>query len=103
MSVVEKTVLTEVEDVAVQLVERFRSLREENVKLKQQVTESPGRGAALLESSDCQLAKQDLEVLERDFGGKCDQVKLLERDRKKTLSSVERMLSSLATLEKVQG
>jgi cell division protein FtsB len=87
MSVVEKTVLTEVEDVAVQLVERFRSLREENVKLKQQVTE----------------LQQDLEVLERDFGGKCDQVKLLERDRKKTLSSVERMLSSLATLEKVQG
>ena len=87
MSVVAKTVLTEVEDVAVQLVERFRSLREENVKLKQQVTE----------------LEQDLEVLERDFGGKCDQVKLLERDRKKTLSSVERMLSSLATLEKVQG
>ena len=87
MSYVEKTVLTEVEDVAVQLVERFRSLREENVKLKQQVTE----------------LQQDLEVLERDFGGKCDQVKLLERDRKKTLSSVERMLSSLATLEKVQG
>ena len=87
MSVVAKTVLTEVEDVAVQLVERFRSLREENVKLKQQVTE----------------LQQDLEVLERDFGGKCDQVKLLERDRKKTLSSVERMLSSLATLEKVQG
>ena len=86
MSVVEKTVLTEVEDVAVQLVERFRSLREENVKLKQQVTE----------------LQQDLEVLERDFGGKCDQVKLLERDRKKTLSSVERMLNSLATLEKGQ-
>ena len=87
MSVVAKTVLTEVEDVAVQLVERFRSLREENVKLKQQVTE----------------LQQDLEMLERDFGGKCDQVKLLERDRKKTLFSVERMLSSLATLEKVQG
>jgi cell division protein FtsB len=87
MSVVEKTVLTEVEDVAVQLVERFRSLREENVKLKQQVTE----------------LQQDLEVLERDFRGKCDQVKLLERDRRKTLSSVERMLNSLATLEKDQG
>jgi cell division protein FtsB len=86
MSVVEKTVLTEVEDVAVQLVERFRSLREENVKLKQQVTE----------------LQQDLEVLERDFRGKCDQVKLLERDRRKTLSSVERMLNSLTVLEKDQ-
>ena len=87
MSVVAKTVLTEVEEVAVQLVERFRSLRDENVKLKQQVTE----------------LQQDLEVLERDFGGKCDQVKLLEQDRKKTLSSVERMLNSLATLEKGQA
>ena len=86
MSVIAKTVLTEVEEVAVQLVERFRSLREENVKLKQQVTE----------------LQQDLEVLERDFRGKCDQVKLLEKDRKKTLSSVERMLNSLATLEKGQ-
>ena len=84
MSVVAKTVLTEVEEVAVQLVERFRSLREESVKLRQQVTE----------------LQQDLEVLERDFRGKCDQVKLLEKDRKKTLSSVERMLNSLATLEK---
>ena len=83
MSVVAKTVLTEVEEVAVQLVERFRSLRTENLKLKQQVTE----------------LEQDLEVLEGDFRGKCDQVKLLERDRKKTLSSVERMLSSLAALE----
>ncbi len=86
MSVVAKTVLTEVEEVAVQLVERFRSLREESVKLRQQVTE----------------LQQDLEVLERDFRGKCDQVKLLEKDRKKTLSSVERMLNSLATLEKGQ-
>lgn len=86
MSVVAKTVLTEVEDVAVQLVERFRSLREENVKLKQQVTE----------------LEQDLEVLERDFRGKCDQVKLLAKDRKKTLSSVERMLNSLTALEKDQ-
>jgi cell division protein FtsB len=87
MSVVAKTVLSEVEEVAVQLVERFRSLREENLKLKQQVSE----------------LRQDLEVLERDFGGKCDQVKLLEKDRRKTLSSVERMLSSLASLEKAQG
>ncbi len=86
MSVVAKTVLTEVEEVAVQLVERFRSLREESVKLRQQVTE----------------LQQDLEVLERDFRGKCDQVKLLEKNRKKTLSSVERMLNSLATLEKGQ-
>ena len=86
MSVVAKTVLTEVEEVAVQLVERFRSLREESVKLRQQVTE----------------LQQDLEVLERDFREKCDQVKLLEKDRKKTLSSVERMLNSLATLEKGQ-
>ena len=86
MSVVAKTVLTEVEEVAVQLVERFRSLREESVKLRQQVTE----------------LQQDLEVLERDFRGKCNQVKLLEKDRKKTLSSVERMLNSLATLEKGQ-
>ena len=86
MSVVAKTVLTEVEEVAVQLVERFRSLREESVKLRQQVTE----------------LQQDLEVVERDFRGKCDQVKLLEKDRKKTLSSVERMLNSLATLEKGQ-
>ena len=84
MSVVVKTVLTEVEEVTVQLVERFRSLREESVKLRQQVTE----------------LQQDLEVLERDFRGKCDQVKLLEKNRKKTLSSVERMLNSLATLEK---
>ncbi len=86
MSVVAKTVLTEVEEVTVQLVERFRSLREESVKLRQQVTE----------------LQQDLEVLERDFRGKCDQVKLLEKNRKKTLSSVERMLNSLATLEKGQ-
>ena len=86
MSVVVKTVLTEVEEVTVQLVERFRSLREESVKLRQQVTE----------------LQQDLEVLERDFRGKCDQVKLLEKNRKKTLSSVERMLNSLATLEKGQ-
>ena len=86
MSVVAKTVLTEVEEVAVQLVERFRSLREESVKLRQQVTE----------------LEQDLEVLERDFREKCDQVKLLEKNRKKTLSSVERMLNSLATLEKGQ-
>ena len=86
MSVVAKTVLTEVEEVAVELVERFRSLREESVKLRQQVTE----------------LQQDLEVLERDFREKCDQVKLLEKDRKKTLSSVERMLNSLATLEKGQ-
>ncbi len=87
MSVVAKTVLSEVEEVAVQLVERFRSLREENLKLKQQVSE----------------LRQDLEVLERDFGGKCDQVKLLEKDRRKTLSSVEKMVSSLASLEKAQG
>ena len=86
MSVVAKTVLTEVEEVAVQLVERFRSLREESVKLREQVTE----------------LQQDLEVLERDFREKCDQVKLLAKDRKKTLSSVERMLNSLATLEKGQ-
>ncbi len=86
MSVVAKTVLTEVEEVAVQLVERFRSLRKESVKLRQQVTE----------------LQQHLEVLERDFRGKCDQVKLLEKDRKKTLSIVERMLNSLATLEKGQ-
>ena len=86
MSVVAKTVLTEVEEVAVQLVERFRSLRKESVKLRQQVTE----------------LQQDLEVLERDFREKCDQVKLLAKDRKKTLSSIERMLNSLATLEKGQ-
>ncbi len=86
MSVAEKTILTEVEEVAVQLVERFLSVREDNVSLRQQVTE----------------LQQDLEVLERDFRGKCDQVKLLEKDRKKTLSSVERMLTSLATLEKDQ-
>ena len=87
MSVAEKTVLTEVEEVAVELVERFRSIRADNENLRQQVTE----------------LQQDLEVLERDFRGKCDQVKLLERDRRKTLSSVERMLNSLATLEKDQG
>ena len=86
MSVAEKTILTEVEEVAVQLVERFLSVREDNVSLRQQVTE----------------LQQDLEVLERDFRGKCDQVKFLEKDRKKTLSSVERMLTSLATLEKDQ-
>ena len=86
MSVAEKTILTEVEEVSVQLVERFLSVREDNVSLRQQVTE----------------LQQDLEVLERDFRGKCDQVKLLEKDRKKTLSSVERMLTSLATLEKDQ-
>jgi cell division protein FtsB len=86
MSVVAKTVLSEVEEVAVQLVERFRSLREENLKLKQQVSE----------------LRQDLEVLERDFRGKRDQVKLLEKDRKKTLSRVEKMLTSLAALEKEQ-
>ena len=86
MSVAEKTILTEVEEVAVQLVERFLSVREDNVSLRQQVTE----------------LQQDLEVLERDFRGKCDQVKLLKKDRKKTLSSVERMLTSLATLEKDQ-
>ncbi len=87
MSVAEKTILTEVEEVAVQLVERFRSIREDNLNLRRQVTE----------------LQQDLEVLERDFRGKCDQVKLLEKDRKKALSSVERMLNSLATLEKDQG
>ena len=87
MSVAEKTVLTKVEKVVVQLVERFRSIRDDNLKLRQQVTE----------------LQQDLEVLERDFRGKCDQVKLLEKDRKKALSSVERMLNSLATLEKDQG
>ena len=86
MSVAEKTVLTKVEEVAVQLVERFRSIREDNVNLRQQVTE----------------LQQDSEVLEREFRGKCDQVKLLEKDRKKTLSSVERMLNSLAALEKDQ-
>ena len=87
MSVAEKTILTEVDEVAVQLVERFRSIREDNLNLRRQVTE----------------LQQDLEVLERDFRGKCDQVKLLEKDRKKALSSVERMLNSLATLEKDQG
>ena len=86
MSVAEKTVLTKVEEVAVKLVECFRSIREDNVNLRQQVTE----------------LQQDLEVLERGFRGKCDQVKLLEKDRKKTLSSVERMLNSLAALEKDQ-
>ena len=86
MSVAEKTVLTEVEEVAAQLVERFCRIREDNLTLRQQVTE----------------LQQDLEVLERDFRGKCDRVKLLEKDRKKTLSSVERMLQSLAALEKVQ-
>ena len=87
MSVAEKTILTEVEEVAVQLVERFLSIREDNVSLRQQVTE----------------LQQDLEVLERDFRGKCNQVKLLEKDRKKALSSVQRMLNSLATLERDQG
>ncbi len=86
MSVVAETVLTEVEDVAVELVERFLDLRKENAQLRQQVTE----------------LEQDLEVLERDFRGKRDQVKLLEKDRKKTLSRVEKMLTSLAALEKEQ-
>ncbi len=83
MSVVAETVLTEVEEVAVQVVERFRDLNNENGQLKQKVTG----------------LEQDLEVLERGFRGKCDQVKLLEKDRKKTLFRVEKVLKSLSALE----
>lgn len=83
MSIVSETVLTEVEDVAEQVVERFRDLKKENTQFRQKITE----------------LKQELEVLEREFRGKCGQVKLLEKDRKKSLFRVEKVLKSLSALE----
>ena len=86
MSISVTNVLSEVEEVALNFVAEHKRLAQDNDRLRQRVLK----------------LEQDLEDLDKDFGVKCEEIDVLEKDRKKALARVDKMLKSLAALQGYQ-